>query len=204
MNKEQNLKSAQHMVHNVEYKLVDKFGNVKQVFQDNRLSRYLLNAGIISPLWRDTWLKHFSFLLGGMSDSRLISNLVVSAGKAGIASRINGAGSEAAFLSIGIGTGTGAAAAGDTALGTEVKADGTGASGVHAIASATATRVTTSVTNDTAQDVGTINFTATIAVTEAGLFNATTNGTMLARQVFTAINVVTGDSLQITWKVQVS
>ncbi len=129
---------------------------------------------------------------------------ITDAGRAAVASRINGSGAAAAFTAIGIGTGTTAAAAGDTTLQTEVKADGTAAAGVHALATAsvTASRVTTTVTNDTAQLVGTISFTATIAVTESGVFNADTSGTLLARQVFSAVNVVLGDSLQLTWKVK--
>ncbi len=139
-----------------------------------------------------------------MSASKFTHNLVVDAGKAGVASRINGAGGAAAFTSIGQGTGTTAAAAGDTTLQTGVTAAGVADAGVHALptASVTATRVTTTVTNDTAQLVGTVAETATIAVTESGVFNADTSGTMLCRQTFTAINVVSGDSIQFTWKIK--
>lgn len=135
---------------------------------------------------------------GKVKEVRHIKNLVVSAGKAGIASRINAAGAEAAFTYIAIGTGTAAAAAGDTTLGAEI----TTAGGQRA--SATCTRVTTSVTNDTAQDVVTFSFTGSFAVTETGLLNDATTGTLLARQVFSAVNVASGDSLQVTWKIQAS
>jgi len=123
---------------------------------------------------------------------------VTSAGKAGAASRINGSGGEAAFTYIATGTGTNAAAAGDTALQTELAASGLSR------ANATASRVTTSVTNDTAQLVNTFSVTGSQAVTESGVLNASSSGTLLARQVFSAINVVNGDSLQITWKFQMS
>lgn len=111
---------------------------------------------------------------------------------------------DAAFAAIGLGIGTTAAAAGDTALQTGKKTDGTGDVGVHAIptASVTVTNVTTTVTNDTAQLVGTATFTASLAVTESGVFNADTNGSMLAHQVFSAVNVVSGDSIQFTWKIK--
>ena len=97
-----------------------------------------------------------------------------------------------------------AAAATDTALGTGVTAAGGADGGVHVLptASVTASRVTTTVTNDTAQLVGTVAETATIAITESGVFNLDTAGVMIARQVFTAINVVNGDSLQFTWKIK--
>jgi hypothetical protein len=132
--------------------------------------------------------------------------LITTAGKALIAGRINGSGSPAAATAIGLGTGAVAAAAGNTTLGTEVTTAGAGASGVHAIntAGTTVSLVTTTTTNDTAQWVGTATFSATIAVTESGVFNADTNGTMLNRQVFSAINVVSGDSIQFTHKVAVA
>jgi len=128
---------------------------------------------------------------------------IADAGRAVVSARLYGTGS-AAYGAIGMGTSTTAFSAAQTALVTEVKADGTGASGVHAIpsGSVTASSVTTTVTNDTAQFVGTVACTATIAVTEAGLFNADTNGTMLMRQTFTAVNVVNGDSIQFTIKIK--
>lgn len=128
---------------------------------------------------------------------------IANAGRAVVSARLYGT-SLGAYGSIGMGTGSTAFSTADTALGTGVKGDGTGDSGVHAVATAsvTATSVTTTVTNDTAQFVGTVSITATIAVTESGLFNADTNGTLLARQVFTAVNVVSGDSIQFTWKIK--
>ena len=137
-------------------------------------------------------------MLGSWSTAIDIHNLVVSAGKAGVASRINGAGAEAAFTYLAVGTGTNAAAAGDTALQTEITDSGL------ARAAATCTRVTTSVTNDTAQLDKTFSVTGTKAVTEAGALNAASTGTLLGRQVFSAVNVVNGDTLQITYKFQVS
>jgi hypothetical protein len=191
---------------NVEYVLRDKHGNIKPLWNDNKLCQFLLKHNLLSPHWINNPVQKFllSPFLGHFANSKVVANGVTDAGKAGVASRINGSGSAAAFTAIGIGTGTTAFAAGDTALETEKKADGTAASGVHALATAsvTASRVTTTVTNDTAQLVGTISFTATLAVTESGVFNADTNGTLLCRQTFTAVNVVSGDSLQVTWKVK--
>lgn len=184
---------------NVEYRLTDKDGNAKGIFQENKLCRFLLQNGILSPLWINAKL---GFLLrpflGRYSDVRNIRNLVVNAGKAGMASRANGAGAEAVFTYIAMGTGVVAAAATDTALGTELAVSGLGR------ANATASRVTTTVTNDTAQLQNTFTVTGSAAVTESGVLNAASVGTLLARQVFTAINVVNGDNLQVTWKFQFS
>jgi len=54
------------------------------------------------------------------------------------------------------------------------------------------------------QSVGTITYTSTKAVTEHGLFNDPTAGTLLDRHVFSAINVVSGDSIQFTYSLTVS
>lgn len=39
------------------------------------------------------------------------------------------------------------------------------------------------------------------AITEAGVFTASSGGTMLARQVFAVINKDSDDSLEITWEI---
>lgn len=148
-----------------------------------------------------TGLVHIQhFRNGELINERLGPNLVVDAGKAAVASRINGDGGEAAFAYIGVGIGT------DvtnpelyTALQTERDQDGATNTN-HKLA--VASRVMTTVANDTAQLVVTFNFTATLVITETGIFNATPSGTMLARQVFAALNVGNGDSIQVTWKVK--
>jgi hypothetical protein len=195
-------KAQVYLDENVEYRHLDKDGNIKPIFQENRFAIWLMKKGWLSPLWINGFLRNISFLFGYWSESKIIANLITTTGKAAAASRINGSGAEALFDKIGVGTGTTAANVADTTLETEKASDGTAASGVHVISAATATRVTTTVTNDTAQLVGTVNFTATLAVTESGLFNAATNGVLLARQVFSAVNVITGDSIQLTWKIK--
>lgn len=49
------------------------------------------------------------------------------------------------------------------------------------------------------RSVGTISYTSTKAVTEHGLFNDSSAGTLMDRTVFSAINVVSGDSIQFTY-----
>jgi len=49
------------------------------------------------------------------------------------------------------------------------------------------------------ESVGTISYTTTKAIVEHGLFNASTSGTLMDRTVFSAINVVNGDSIQFTY-----
>jgi hypothetical protein len=90
------------------------------------------------------------------------------------------------------GVGTTAADVADTAIETtdgESRATGTQTEGASANIYST---------------VGTISYTTTKAVTEHGLFNDATTGTLMDRHVFTAINVVNGDSIQFTYQLTVS
>jgi len=49
------------------------------------------------------------------------------------------------------------------------------------------------------RSVGTISYTTTKAITEHGLFNDATTGTLMDRTVFSAVNVGNGDSIQFTY-----
>jgi len=120
-------------------------------------------------------------------------NLVVSTGLAYIASRMKDA-TATAMSHMAVGSGQAAAAAGDTSL-TEL----------GRVALTSTTIVTTSVTNDAVQYVATFAAgTGTGAITEAGIFNASSAGTMLCRTVFAVINKGSLDTLTITWKVTVA
>lgn len=90
----------------------------------------------------------------------------------------------------GSGTGVGAESATDTALGTEVESRTAGTK--------------TKPSAPQLRSVGTVSYTATRAVTEHGLFSASTVGTLWDRSVFTAINVVNGDSITFTYTVTVN
>lgn len=61
-----------------------------------------------------------------------------------------------------------------------------------------------STTNNAYTTVGTITYTTTKAITEHGVFNASTSGTLLDRSVFSAINVVNGDSIQFTYTLTIN
>lgn len=121
-------------------------------------------------------------------------NLVVNTGLAYIASRMKDA-TATAMSHMAVGSGTVAAAAADTALGTEL----------GRVALTSTTIVTTTATDDSIQYVATFDAgTGTGAVTEAGLFNAASAGTMLSRTVFPVINKGALDTLTITWKITVA
>ena len=131
---------------------------------------------------------------GNLKDERLIKNTITNAGLAQIA-LLAGDASAVPFTYLALGTGTTAANIADTALQTETSASGL------ARAAATVSRVTTTVTNDTLQLLKAFTSGASVAVTECGMFNAASSGTILGRQVFAAVNVVSGDILTITYKV---
>lgn len=118
-----------------------------------------------------------------------IPNLVVTDGKEFVASRMKDA-TATAMSHMAIGTGSTAAAAGDSALGSEA--------GRVALTS-------TTVTNNEVEYVATFGAgTGTGAITEAGILNASTNGTLLCRTVFSVVNKGSADSMTITWTVTVS
>lgn len=135
---------------------------------------------------------------GRVLEETRVNNLTVNVGKAEVAKLIGAGLGGTAFQYIAIGTGTTAEAATDTAMQTEI-----------ARKAATVTNVTTTLTNDTARFVATFSsadgLTGTAAVTEYGLFNATTGGTMLAHSIKAAKNMDwdAGEQLEVTWDVQV-
>jgi hypothetical protein len=189
--------SASRVRDNVHYQVLDANGNPKPIFQDNSFAQLLFHKGLLSPHWITKWFAPLiAPFLGYWSNEKVVSNLITTAGRGLISGLINGSGSPAAATYIAVGTGVVAANIADTTLGTE-----TAASGLSR-AAATVSLVTTSVTNDTAQMLKSFSVSGTVAVTESGVLNASSVGTLLCRQVFTAINVVNTDTLQITWKVQ--
>lgn len=128
---------------------------------------------------------------GSIKETQSIPNLVVTTGKVFVASRM--AGTSANVMShMAIGTSNTAAAAGDTALDSEVAR--------VALTSTTAnsndvTYVATFPANTPSSAAG---------VVEAAILNASSNGTMLCRTVFSVINKAPTDSLSITWVVSAS
>ena len=118
-----------------------------------------------------------------------VDNLVVTVGKNFVASRMNGT-SPAVMSHMAIGTTNTAAAAGDTALAAETAR--------VALTSATVT------TNSIAYVATFPPGTGTGALVEAGILNAASAGTLLARTVFSVVNKGALDSLTITWTVTVS
>lgn len=89
-----------------------------------------------------------------------------------------------------VGTGAGTAAATDTTLFTEV--------GSARIATTMSQRTTT-VTNDTARNVFTYTATGSVSITNAGIWSASTAGTLIQKSDHATIPLVSGDSIAYTF-----
>ncbi len=113
--------------------------------------------------------------------------MLVNTGKAIITNRLKGAGTEPLYVAMGTGAGTTGAT--DTTLFTEVETRTAG----------TSTQQTTTTTSDTYRVVGTITATGARAVTNAGLFDASSTGNLFVKSDFATINLATNDQLQLTF-----
>lgn len=124
-------------------------------------------------------------LLGARSVTNAGVNYMAADFLAASASRIN------AFKWHDCGTGVAAENVTDTALGTPA--------GVSRVSG-----TDSNPSSNVYRSVATISFTGALAITEHGLFSASTVGTLWDRTVFTAINVANGDSIQFTYNLTVN
>lgn len=126
---------------------------------------------------------------GNIKSEQHVPNLVVTAGKVYIASRM-AANTTTVMSHMAIGTSSTTAVVGDTTLGVEA--------GRVSLASFSATSNTVTATATFPAGTG------TGAIVEAGIFNASTAGTLLCRTVFPVVNKQAGDSIAITWVITVN
>lgn len=128
---------------------------------------------------------------GKLKEEFTVPNLVVTTGLNFIASRMEGV-DDAVMSHMAVGTDNTTAAASDTTLGAEVAG----------------ARVALTDGLATGGDmVYTATFpagTGTAALTEAGIFNASSAGTMLCRTVFAVINKGAADTMTVTWTITIS
>ena len=125
---------------------------------------------------------------------RDLDNLVVTAGKTFVASSMlkTTSNSPAAMTHMGVGTSTQDPAGTDTALISQV-----GSRKAFTTTAASSAAVVTYICAFAAGE-------GTGALTEAGIFNASSSGTMLCRTEFSVVNKGASDSMTITWTVTVS
>ena len=130
---------------------------------------------------------------GNVKDQREVKNLVVNAGLAYIISRMTGT-AKSVMSHMGLGSGTTAAAASQTdlvsLLGSREALDSTTITGSN---------------NEKVQYVSSFEAgDATGAVTEAGIFNASSGGDMLCRTTFSVVNKAADDTMSVTWTITLS
>lgn len=138
----------------------------------------------------DLRIKLRNTLTGEIIVDRLEKNLVVNVGKSFIASRMAGNASDVMGW-MAVGTDNTAPSATDTTLNTELARVATTVSGG-------------TPSGNTVQFVGVYPAgVATGALTEAGIFNASSAGTMLSRTTYSVINKGASDEMTITWVITV-
>ena len=119
-------------------------------------------------------------------------NLVVTAGKNWVAGRFKDGSIPDEMSHMAIGSADTAPAAGNIALATELNRI------------ALTTDGGTVSTNTVQYDASLTSAAAAYAIKEAGIFNAATGGTMLARTTFAVINKGTDATVSISWTISVS
>ena len=127
---------------------------------------------------------------GKQKENFTIPNLVVNTGLSYIASRMKDT-TATAMTHMAVGTDNTATAGANTALGTQL--------------GSRVSLTSTTVTSNSTAYVATFGAgVGTGALTEAGIFNASTSGTMLCRTVFAVINKGASDTMTITWTITIS
>ena len=127
---------------------------------------------------------------GKVKESREIKNLLVSSGLEYICSRM--AGTSASVMShMALGSGTTSPAAGQTDL-------------VSILGSREALDSTTPSSNTITYVSSFEAGEGTGAVTEAGIFNAASGGTMLCRTTFSVVNKEADDTMSVTWTITIN
>lgn len=127
---------------------------------------------------------------GKVKESREIKNLLVSSGLEFICSRM--AGTSASVMShMALGSGTTTPAAGQTDL-------------VSILGSREALDSTTASSNTITYVSSFEAGEGTGAVTEAGIFNAASGGTMLCRTTFDVVNKEADDTMSVTWTITIN
>lgn len=125
-----------------------------------------------------------------------MATVVTNTGKGIVTARLRAVGTEPLY--IGWGTGAGTAAAADTTLFTEALV--TLAAGTTDHTTGTSSQQTTTTTSDTYQVTGTRSATGAGTVTNAGLWDAASGGTLFLKGDFTGIGLASGDSVAFTIK----
>ena len=130
---------------------------------------------------------------GNLKDFRLFKNTFMATGDAHVADQLDATPAEAAMGYMAIGTSTATKTVGDIALNSELDRNALSANYPDALTGAADNDVVYKATWAAADGTG--------ALTEAGIFNSSIGGSMLAGSTFSVINKGAADTLTITWTV---
>jgi ribosomal protein RSM22 (predicted rRNA methylase) len=119
-----------------------------------------------------------------------MADVITNGGRAQTAGYVSNTVSQVTQYYGNVGTGAGTAAVADTTLFTEV--------GSARIAT-TMSRVTTTVTDDTARNVFTYTATGGVNVTNAGVWTASSGGVLMQKSDHATIPLLAADSIQYTF-----
>lgn len=127
---------------------------------------------------------------GIVKEKRNVNNLVVTTGKNHIAARMSDTGIPAEMSHMAIGDSDAATSVSDTTLASELAR----------VAYTSATDSDNTITYSALFGAG----VGTGALTEAGIFNDSSAGTMLSRTTFAEVNKLAGDTVTINWSITIS
>jgi hypothetical protein len=132
-------------------------------------------------------------------DTGFEQNVITNTALAAISALIGNVVAVPAATYLAVGTDATAASASQTALIAELTTLGFARSVAD-----TVQRVTTTQTNDTLQLIKTWTSTGSTTINEAGVFNASSSGTMFARKVTGAKSFTIGQSYVLTYNIQIA
>lgn len=152
----------------------------------NFLQNYIKVSGLVNFKLVDS--------TGNTKQNIVVPNLIVTSGLNHITARLNAtaAATNTQMTHMALGFSSTAVTLADTTLGSQA--------GRVALITAGGTVSNNSITYTALFEAG----TATGNIVEAGIFNASTSGTMLCRTVFPVISKLAGDSLAVTWTITIS
>lgn len=164
--------------------LPSRLRGLKQELARTKVFQFFSNVGVLAELQAQVVRADGTVVPLGVLSRRLVTD----SGVAWLASAFTNTVEPEILNYHDCGTGTTAESAGQTALVTPY--------GGARVAGTQSTPGSTNIY----RSVATIAFTSTQAITEHGIFTASSSGTMFDRSVFAAINVNNGDSIQFTWE----
>jgi ABC-type sulfate transport system substrate-binding protein len=147
------------------------------------------NGRVIETIEPISTQSFFGSILCALGLKKYTTDLVVTAGLASVTGFLI-----TEYTHMAIGEGAVAPAMGNTTLGSEAMR----------VAFTSATQETTTYANDTARFVAEFTMSGDTAITEMGIFNNSSGGTMFQRQSFAVINLKAADVITMTLDVVLS